>query len=77
MTDSNLGLGLFILGQSDDIRRLAQLTAEPWKAANGRPAERPQTRPDFLLRAKRLFRSAPSEHARVSFTSACVDCPAE
>jgi hypothetical protein len=75
MTDQNPGFGLFVLGQKDDIRRLAELAAEPWKAAKGKPADRAASGPGFLTRFNRLFDSPPPEPTRVSFTSACMDCP--
>ena len=74
MTDLNPGFGLFVLGQRDDIRRLARQTAEPWAWENansatelrflrfrkGRAAaEQPATRPDFLVRLSQLFAPVP------------------
>jgi hypothetical protein len=57
MSDQNPGFGLFVLGQKHDIRRLAELTAEPWKALPERQPERSKPRIDFLMRLNRLFES--------------------
>ena len=70
MSDQNPGFGLLILGQADEIRRLAALTAEPWTAKNAKSATegvrirrfrearavvRRKPRVDFLAMIRRLL----------------------